>query len=74
MEDLKHCILYNLACVNYTEITAYLDRLSTAKTEASMHDEQSLVEQVRRVEREKQAEEKDEAKAREELYIQEREV
>ena len=36
-EDLKHLILYNLACVNYAEITVYLDRGSTSRTDGELH-------------------------------------
>ena len=51
-EDLKQLILYNLACVNYAEITAYQERLTTAKTDGDLHQDQSLVEQVRRIDKE----------------------
>jgi len=71
---LKQLILYNLACINYVEISTYIERLSEGRSEAEMHDEVSLVEQVRRIEEEKTKSEEDEAKAKEELYIQEREL
>ena len=71
LEDLKQLILYNLACINYAEIMAYLDR---GPDDASQYDDQSLVETVNRIEREKQEDDLKEARAKEELYIQEREV
>ena len=62
---LKQLLLHNLACINYVELQAFLER----GDDDSQVKDQSLLEQLNRIEEEKKENEAHEAKLKEEVYI-----